>query len=207
MFLDKYLSLDDLIEVSVIDLDSFVVSAYANAFSSHKNFKFKVDHIFANGPGTLVSPANSYGIMDGGIDKDYLEYFGIPISLRIEDYIENFHAGKLEIGDSQIVPTRDEIYPYIVFAPTIERPGELASSESVYSASKAIFQDILIHNYRLNDVSSSNLASIKTILMPGLGTGFGNLDARSSAFAVKQGYEYVNDNFRNIIYDVSKWDF
>lgn len=43
----------------------------------------------------VVSPANSFGFMDGGIDGIYLLHFGYDIQTRVRKQIFDFHNGEL----------------------------------------------------------------------------------------------------------------
>ena len=138
--------------------------------------------------GSLVSPSNSYGNMDGGIDRLYREVFsrdGFDIENEIKAYIEHFHGGKLNFGKAQIVPTYDEKNPYIIFSPTIEKPGDLANAENVKEAMQAILGEVIDFNKRS---SSTCIDSIDKLLVPGLGTGYGQLDPEESAGAILSAY-------------------
>ena len=43
----------------------------------------------------VVSPANSYGFMDGGIDMLYSRYFGWKVQERLQHKIQTKHYGEL----------------------------------------------------------------------------------------------------------------
>lgn len=194
MILKKPLTLEETV-FFIIDEDPYVVGSYTNVLGKDlKNFKFKIGNIFHENNGVIVSPANSYGNMDGGFDKDILDFFGYRIQANLESYIDNFHAKKLEIGESQIVPTRNGRFPYIIFSPTIEKPGDLATENSVYLSAKAIFNEILHFN---NLTQNNNFVPISKVLMPGLGTGYGNLDPISSANMVKKAYFDIKNLYDN----------
>src|SRR5579871_49495 len=55
----------------------------------------------------LVSPANSFGFMDGGIDAAYTDRFGPGLSQRLREIIKTKHHGELLVGQAQIVSTHD----------------------------------------------------------------------------------------------------
>jgi len=55
----------------------------------------------------VVSPANSFGFMDGGIDALYLDYFGPAIQVRVRRQIYDRHHGELVVGTAEIVETGD----------------------------------------------------------------------------------------------------
>ena len=66
--------------------------AVADALSEqYKGLDFNVevhnDDIFNYKADALVSPANSFGYMNGGIDLAYVKYFGFGLQLRVQGYI------------------------------------------------------------------------------------------------------------------------
>src|SRR5919204_5243010 len=59
----------------------------------------------------VVSPANSFGFMDGGVDAVYTAYFGPPIQTRVQRHILDYHAGEMLVGTADIVETGDAAIP------------------------------------------------------------------------------------------------
>ncbi|MBC8143190.1 MAG: Appr-1-p processing protein, partial [Armatimonadetes bacterium] len=53
----------------------------------------------------VVSPANSFGFMDGGIDLLYSRHFGWEIETRVQSAITARHHGELLVGAADIVET------------------------------------------------------------------------------------------------------
>ncbi len=66
----------------------------------------------------LVSPANSFGYMDGGIDLAYTERFGWDLQDRLRGMLSGRHFGELPVGQAVILETLDREYPFLVSAPT-----------------------------------------------------------------------------------------
>ena len=60
----------------------------------------------------VVSPANSFGFMDGGIDALYTRKFGTGVQSRLQEAIREFHFGELLVGASEIVETEDAKIPF-----------------------------------------------------------------------------------------------
>jgi len=173
----------DLIRVNFVDLNFDVIRSLANAFKNDGGkCKFVYGNIFNFGSGTLVSPANSFGDMGGGIDNVYSEIFP-SIEGRLRTFIKENHSGKLDIGTAQLVPTYDKKFPYILFSPTIVNVGDPALEENVYLAAKAVFRSALEYNRDTN-----LFPKLDTLLIPGLGTGSGNLDPMLSARSVYRAY-------------------
>lgn len=53
----------------------------------------------------VVSPANSFGFMDGGIDLIYSQFFGWQVQERLQEIIKTKYCGELLIGSAEIVET------------------------------------------------------------------------------------------------------
>ena len=51
----------------------------------------------------VVSPANSYGIMDGGYDGAITRYFGDELQRCVQDHIINHYYGEQPVGTSFMV--------------------------------------------------------------------------------------------------------
>jgi hypothetical protein len=67
----------------------------------------------------VVSPANSFGFMDGGIDHHYSHVFGWHVQERLQKSIAKHHHGELLVGAAEIVPTDHSRIPYVIAAPTM----------------------------------------------------------------------------------------
>jgi O-acetyl-ADP-ribose deacetylase (regulator of RNase III) len=82
----------------------------------------------------VVSPANSYGFMDGGIDAMYMDHFGPEIQLRVRRQISEHHVGEPVVGAAAIVETGHSSIPFLIAAPTMRVPMVLRDSANVYLA-------------------------------------------------------------------------
>ncbi len=67
----------------------------------------------------VVSPANSFGFMDGGIDMLYTQHFGWHVQERLQEAIREDHHGELLVGAAEIVETDDPDLPFLVAVPTM----------------------------------------------------------------------------------------
>lgn len=61
----------------------------------------------------LVSPANSFGIMDGGIDLAISYFFGWELMESVQKRILRDFFGEQPVGTSMIVPTNNPVHPYL----------------------------------------------------------------------------------------------
>lgn len=122
----------------------------------------------------VVSPANSYGFMRGGVDLAYTNRFGPGLEAALRAKIAAMPGGLLPVGRAVVVPTGDTAIPYCVSAPTMERPMRLSGPEPVRLASRAATVCALAEGYA-------------SLAFPGMGTGTGGLRADAAAKAMLEG--------------------
>lgn len=136
----------------------------------------------------IVSPANSFGFMDGGIDRVYLEHFGHALQDRVQDAIKRDHGGELLVGAATIVETLHTKIPYLIAAPTMRVPMVLSDSPNPYLATRAVFR--LIRDGKVpNGVAAREV--VASVAFPGMGTGVGRVPAVLCAKQVRAAIEDV----------------
>jgi O-acetyl-ADP-ribose deacetylase (regulator of RNase III) len=140
----------------------------------------------------VVSPANSFGFMDGGIDAVYLDHFGNDIQLRVRKQIFEQHQGELLVGQADVVETGNKMIPFLIAAPTMRVPMILRDSVNPYLAARAIFLLITRGTFLSGTFSGKKISDhIQTIVMPGLGTGVGRISANTCAHQVRAAIDDV----------------
>lgn len=141
----------------------------------------------------MVSPANSFGFMDGGIDALYLRRFGIGLQDRLQRRIAERHHGELLVGSAEIVETGDPATPYLVAAPTMRVPMILGrQTVNCYLAARAALL-LVRHGLHADGPHAGRPIHerIGTIAFPGLGTGVGQVPVAICARQVRQAIEDV----------------
>lgn len=136
----------------------------------------------------VVSPANSYGWMRGGIDAVYARAFP-DVEQRVRSAVLAFHGGELPVGEAVVVPTGEDRPAWLISAPTMREPGELLPSGTVhpYLAARAVF--LKWRDGRLDHVPLREF--VDTIAMPGLGTGVGGVAPSTCARQVAAAWTEV----------------
>src|SRR5688572_2999512 len=104
------------------DRNPEMMMAWTDAFSDGGPWSIGCDDILRHKADAIVSPANSYGYMDGGIDLAYRTHFGLGIQSRLQRYLEQSRGGFLPVGDACIIQTNNDRIPLMIVAPTMERP-------------------------------------------------------------------------------------
>jgi O-acetyl-ADP-ribose deacetylase (regulator of RNase III) len=134
----------------------------------------------------VVSPANSYGFMDGGIDAEYLDHFGPQIQLRVRRQIYDHHAGELVVGTADIVEPGHAAIPFLIAAPTMRVPMVLRDSTNAYLAARAVVLLLKRGVFTSGTLVGQRIADhIRTIAFPGLGTGVGRIGFNTCARQVR----------------------
>jgi len=133
----------------------------------------------------IVSPANSFGFMDGGLDFALSERFGWDLQKRLQQAIKNRPIRELLVGEVIFLETGDDRVPWLISAPTMRVPMRLRQTINAYLAMKAILSSVLSH---LGD------PQIKHVAIPGLGTGVGYLSPNTAANQMKKAYDEIVKN-------------
>jgi O-acetyl-ADP-ribose deacetylase (regulator of RNase III) len=140
----------------------------------------------------VVSPANSFGFMEGGIDAAYVRRFGVRIETRVRDQILEHHGGELLVGEASIVETGDSEVPFLICAPTMRIPMRVTDTVNPYLAARAVFR-LLEHGHFMGapfpGVAIHDL--VRVVAMPGLGTGTGGVTPDQCARQVRAAYDAV----------------
>lgn len=173
-----------MIAVHLRDIDPGVAVAWRAEFGSEPSVAISCGNIFEQAADAIVSPANSFGFMDGGIDLVYSHHFGWDLEASLKALLAEQHFGELPVGQAVIVPTGQARIPYLVSAPTMRVPGPIGATANVYLAFRAALIAVSRHN-------ESAPGSIRSVLVPGFGTGIGGVPPRRAARQMKLAYDAI----------------
>jgi O-acetyl-ADP-ribose deacetylase (regulator of RNase III) len=120
----------------------------------------------------MVSPANSFGIMDGGLDAAIRDTLGFTVQQRAQRAIVERHHGELPVGAAELVETGDARWPVLVIAPTMRIPESVEETLNAYLAFRAM-------------LLACKRANIASLVCCGLGTGIGGMEPRRSAVQMR----------------------
>lgn len=137
----------------------------------------------SGGSCAVVSPANSFGDMTGGIDFVYLKRFGHGLQVQLQERIRRERAGELPVGDALILKTGEDPIRYCISAPTMRVPLDIRGTCNAYLAFRAVLVAVRKHNF-----TACGTDRISDILCPGLGTGIGLLPAQTCAYQMLQAF-------------------
>lgn len=140
----------------------------------------------------VVSPANSFGFMDGGIDLLYSKYFGWHVQQRLQERIVQQHHGELPVGAAEIIDTDDKGIPFLIAAPTMRVPMILRESVNPYLAARAVLLLVKHGAFHTGRFAGQPISEhVRTVAFPGLGTGVGQVPADICARQVRAAIDQV----------------
>ena len=170
------------------DTNPEMVMAWLDAFSDPGPWSIGSGHIVQSKADAIVSPANSYGFMDGGIDLMYRNHFGAGLQNRLQTYLKEHFNGFLPVGQAILIPTLKATIPHMIVAPTMERPMNVASTSNAYLALRAALHKVVEYN---RYTVEHNQPPIHRILVPGLATGIGGMNVDTSARQMRKAVDEV----------------
>jgi O-acetyl-ADP-ribose deacetylase (regulator of RNase III) len=173
-----------MLTVHLRDISIEVVEAWRSAFSGVGEVLISHGSILDQQADAIVSPANSFGFMDGGIDLHYARHFGWQIETELRDRLAAHHYGELPVGQAVIIPTGHSEHRYLVSAPTMRVPSRIDGTANVYLAFRAVLIAVLAHN-------TSEAAPITSLLVPGMGTGIGAVPPSQAARQMRAAYDAI----------------
>ncbi|MEU5847354.1 macro domain-containing protein [Saccharopolyspora shandongensis] len=137
----------------------------------------------------VVSPANSYGWMRGGIDAVYARTFP-DVEEQVRSAVLAYHGGELPVGEALLVPTGAPNPIWLISAPTMREPGERLPADTVhpYLAARAVLR-LLASGVLENGTPVRHVA--RSVAMPGLGTGIGGVTPELCARQVAAAWDEV----------------
>ncbi|MEL6307547.1 MAG: macro domain-containing protein [Chloroflexota bacterium] len=179
----------------LVDIDKKVTDAFETYFADLPNvtvFHGKFQNVEAYD--CMVSPANSFGIMDGGIDAHITNYFGVRLMQRVQERLRDEWSGEQPVGTSIIVETQHPQHPYLAHTPTMRVPMTIVKTDIVYNAMWAMLHAIKHFNKTAE-------IPIETVLCPGLGTATGGMPAEEAARQMALAYKNFVQPLENITWD------
>ncbi len=159
--------------------------AWTQAFAKHTSVEVIDGDFFAQDADLMVSPANSFGIMDGGLDAAIRDELAGDVQRIVQNVILERHHGELPVGACEIVATGHRRWPHLAVAPTMRVPESVANTVNAYLAFRATLLAVVSHNQRHVE------RPIRSLVVPGLGTGVGAMDPRRCAAQMRIAFDQV----------------
>ncbi|MBQ9960831.1 MAG: macro domain-containing protein [Firmicutes bacterium] len=126
----------------------------------------------------VVSPANSFGLMDGGYDAAITEYFGKELMKRVQETIVEKWRGEQPVGISLTVPIDEK--RVLIHTPSMRTPEEIKDPRIIYQCMRTTLIEALNHG-------------AENILIPAFGGRTGKVPYKTIAKMMFLAYEQVQN--------------
>jgi O-acetyl-ADP-ribose deacetylase (regulator of RNase III) len=177
-----------MLQIKLVYIEEELGKVWENDFSRHPDVSIIKGNITEVTCDAIVSPANSFGFMDGGLDLHLSEKLGWHLQERLQAEIARLDERELLIGKSITLETGNKQIPYLISAPTMRVPMSfnIATSINAYLAMKAIL------------IACKNNEAIQTVAIPGLCTGCGRMPFHIASNQMFLAYdEVINGNYKD----------
>ncbi len=124
----------------------------------------------------VVSPANAYGLMDGGYDAAITEWFGEELQKRVQRYILEHFYGEQPVGTSFLLEIGNG--KTLIHTPTMRVPEKIVDPCVVYQCMRTTLMTAIEHG-------------VKSIVIPVFGGATGEVDAETAAKMMWMGYDRI----------------
>jgi O-acetyl-ADP-ribose deacetylase (regulator of RNase III) len=168
-------------EIILSAIQPKLIHAWKEFFANENNVTIIESDITEIECDAIVSPANSFGFMDGGLDHALSERFGWDIEQKLQKIIKELPEGELLIGQALLLETNNKDVPFLISAPTMRIPTNfnIDTSINAYLAMKAIL------------IKAKSEERISSVAIPGLCTGVGRMQPIISARQMFQAYREI----------------
>ncbi len=130
----------------------------------------------------LVSPANSFGMMDGGMDAAIINFFGRSLEQSVQQRILEDYLGEQPVGTSFVIETGHQRHQFLAHTPTMRVPMNIKDTDIPYIAMRAMLLAVRQHN-------QNSHKKINNVACPGLGTGIGQVPPNEAARQMALAYD------------------
>jgi O-acetyl-ADP-ribose deacetylase (regulator of RNase III) len=177
-----------VLNVVLVDVNAAVVRAWAAAFADTPEVSIVKGSLLTQAVDAWVTPTNSRGRMDGGVDAVVKRYLGGTIERKVQAEIAREYDGLMPVGAATCVPTGADVPRFLISTPTMVRSAEnVSETMNVALACAAAFQAVHIQNLREPD-------SIGSVALVGLGAATGRVPPRVCANLMWTGYTLFNEH-------------
>lgn len=172
------------LSITIADLNPDVANALAGAFARVDAVEVATGSLLDANVDAIVSAANSFGDMGGGIDKAIDDLYDGEAQRRVRAAIAHECCGELPVGCALVVELPTGRFPFLVVAPTMRVPGQVTGTIHAYLAMRAVLVAVVRHNRNAP-------RKITRIAISGLGSGVGGIAYDDAARQMRAAFESV----------------
>lgn len=170
------------VKVILVDINPKMIAAWEATFEENPEVDIVAGSLLEQQVDAWVTPTNSRGSMDGGLDAIIKKHLGDPIEKRVQQEIGRVYKGVLPVGCATCVPTNRPVPRFLISTPTMSVSSQdISDTLNVALACAAAFQAIHMQNAR-------EPGSITAVALPGLGANTGKVPVEICADLMWTGY-------------------
>jgi O-acetyl-ADP-ribose deacetylase (regulator of RNase III) len=164
-----------------IDKNARMVEAWRNCFVEEAVTIMQGDITAVTAIDAIVSPANSFGFMDGGLDLLISHRLGWNLQTDLQRRIQELPEGELLVGRAMVIETGDNLIPFLISAPTMRIPMSfnIHTSPNAYLAMKAAL------------IAAKAHPQIQSVAIPGFCTGIGKMMPEIAALQMHAAFREI----------------
>ena len=138
----------------------------------------------------VVSPANAFGLMDGGYDYAITDYFGGQLQERVQEYILKNYGGEQPLGTSFLVKANRR-GQCLIHTPTMQVPQRIKDPFIIYQCMRSTLLCAKQHK-------------VKSIVIPLFGGGTGDVHPKVIAKMMYLGYKQIMNPPKSLDWDYAE---
>lgn len=127
----------------------------------------------------VVSPANAYGLMDGGYDGALTKYFGKELQLMVQKKIIQQFYGEQPVGTSISIEIPRH-YIWLIHTPTMRTPSAIKDPTIIYQCMRTTLMEAINKN-------------CKSVVIPAFGGSVGRVEPDIIAKMMYRAYLQIFD--------------
>lgn len=145
----------------------------------------------------IVSPSNSFGLMDGGYDKAIIDYYGKDLEKDVQDKIIYEWYGEQPVGTSMAVyftgkATGNDPMKFLIHTPTMRVPSVITDYNVIYQCMR-------------NCIINAKHHGLNNIVIPAFGGCCGEVPYNIIAKMMHLGYQQLKNIPKTINWSYAHW--
>jgi O-acetyl-ADP-ribose deacetylase (regulator of RNase III) len=173
--------------VHLRDTNPELIKAWQSFFGRNAKVDISEGNVLDLEVSALVTPANSFGIMDDGLGAQLNKLTDGALEARVRKLIQDRHAGELPVGCAEIITTNLDKPKLSIIAPTMRVPIRMTNANvNSYMATRAAFRALAA--YMRKECEDLGQSTIESVAFVGMGTGAGKTSPAVAAFQMYEAY-------------------
>ena len=171
-----------MVKIVLVDINEKMIKAWRETFEEHPEVEIIHGSMLEQQVSAWVSPTNSGGRMDGGLDLVIKNHLGAKSEKRLQQEIKQRFHGAMPVGHGVALPTGRPVPRFLISTPTMVSSSEdISDTMNVALACAASFQTVNMQNM-------DQPGSIRSVALPGLGANTGQVPVEICADLMWTGY-------------------